>query len=65
MLKIQKVVQPKPYQPDRQSHPCIQYILFFLATRTTSSSYCLGMREILNIAQEDGFQLSFDLYFDL
>ena len=23
MLKIQKVVQPKPYQPDRQSRPCI------------------------------------------
>ena len=22
MLKIQKVVRPKPYQPDRQSRPC-------------------------------------------
>ena len=31
MLKIQKVVQPKPYQPDCQSRPC--HLLIQLLTR--------------------------------
>ena len=30
MLKIHEVVQPKPYQPDRQSRPCFIVLANFV-----------------------------------